>query len=155
MYKQSRQNSLSSLGTCYSGTNNTYTSAPPLMSDKRMFTYYDPNNTLNERVMTENNIQTNYEYRQYLTKHGDTIVRQNQEDACNECGGCPYSETNKQMNSEGKYLFKGSSDLTIPYGYEASDMKSYYLDKQSLDSRMHTSVLTQGQLMQLRTTRAQ
>lgn len=140
-------------GTCYKNNGNTlnniYTELPAIMNDQRIFTSYDPNYEANEEYMKNNNIHSNYEYRQYLTKHADEIMEENRRNACNDCGICVFSQTGfTQRNKEGKYLYKGHSDTTRRYGYEDSDMKSKYVSEMALESRMSAPILNQQQLLQ-------
>lgn len=138
---------MSNWGTCYSGSNNLHFDAPPLMSDRRAFTSYDPNNETNERIVKENNIKSNYEYRQFLIQNGEKIIKGNQTGACNMCGFCQYGTSYQSRNKEGKYMYKGSSDTHMPYGYELTDLKADYLERQALQSRMDASVVSQQELL--------
>lgn len=140
-------------GTCYKSNGNTlnniYSELPPLMSDQRLFTSYDPNYETNETFMEKNNITSNYEYRQYLTQNADSIMEENRQNVCNDSGICVFSQTGfKQRNKEGKYLYSGHSDTTRPYGYEDSNMKSKYVSEKALESRMSAPILNQQQLLQ-------
>ena len=82
-----------SWGTCYSGSNNIYHDFPPLMNDERIFTSYDPNNEINERIMEQQNIKSNYDYRMFLTRNGNNIIKKNQYNSCNQCGFCQFGDT--------------------------------------------------------------
>lgn len=134
-------------GTCYSGSNNVYTDFPPIMSDRRSFTTYDPNNEINEKIMQEQKIKSNYDYRMFLTKHGDAIIRKNQYNACNQCGFCQYGDTLPFSSTAEKYLFKGKSDMYQPPGYENSDLKINYLSRDAIQSRTVAPMLSQDELI--------
>ena len=140
---------MSNWGTCYSGSNNLHFDSPPLMSDQRAFTSYDPNNELNEVIIKEHQIKSNYDYRQFLIANGEKIIKNNQLSTCNMCGFCQYGPAFQSRNKEGKYLYKGSSDTYTPYGYEMSDLKAEYLERQSLQSRLDTPVLSQQELLHI------
>lgn len=127
--------------------NNIYSNYPPLMSDSRYFTQHVGNQIMNDRMKLNQNIQSNFDYRMYLTHHGDEIIKHNQTRACNECGTCQYKPNTSSQNNTNKYMFKGITDAMTPYGYENSDLKKEYIDRQSLQSRTYTPLLTQSQLL--------
>ena len=134
--------------SCHSGSNNIYFDSPPIMSDQRAFTSYDPMNLLNEDLKKKHDIKSNYEYRQYLIRNGDNIIKQNQLNACNACGTCEFGAPFVQNTDGGKYLYKGTTDTTKPFGHETSDLKSTYLSRQELEAR-HSSggLMTQDELL--------
>lgn len=124
-----------------SNYNNAYDSFPPLMSDSRLFTHYEP---INNSIIEKNNIKSNYEYRQFLMKHGDSIRVDNKKNACDQTGYCQFQT---QTDFHNKYLYKGLSDTTQPYGYETSDLKANYISSQSLNSRLYAPIMTQDKLL--------
>ena len=134
---------------CFSASHNMYYDYPALMSDARSFTPYESNEVMNKKIKNKYDIKTNYDYRMFLTRNGNDIISKNQYNACDQCGFCQYGKLN-EINTNtinNKYLYKGTADNTIPYGYESSDLKSLYVDKQSLQSRMYTPLLSQDQLV--------
>lgn len=46
-----------------------------------------------------------------------------------------------------KYLFQGSADATMPYGYQNSDLKNLYISRQALQSKLVAPIMTQEQLL--------
>ena len=130
------------------GLNNKYSEIAPFMSDARLFTEYDPNYETNDRFMVQHNIESNYQYRQYLIQNGMEILNMNRQNACNNTGRCVFHENAfKQRNPEGKYLYKGHSDETKPYGYENSDMKEKYISSSGLQSRLAAPIMNQQDLL--------
>jgi hypothetical protein len=68
-------------------TNNKYPEFPPLMSDGRSVTAsYQPESALNESIIKSNNIKSNWEYRQFLTKNANELREYNFREACNDAG---------------------------------------------------------------------
>jgi len=134
---------------CFSASNNMYPDYPPFMSDARSFTPYESNEIINKKIKSKYNIQSNYDYRMFLTRNGNDIISQNQINACDQCGFCQYAKLNEINSNQihNKYLYKGITDNTQPYGYESSDLKKQYIDKQSLQSRLYTPLLNQDQLL--------
>ena len=62
-----------SWATCYSGSNNIHFNNPPLMSDGRHLTNWDPGCTANNTLRSRVGIKSNYDYRQYLMKNADKV----------------------------------------------------------------------------------
>ena len=130
------------------GFNNKYSELAPFMSDSRLFTSYDPNYETNDNFMEKNNIQTNYDYRQFLIHNANEIIDNNNKEHCMNVGTCRFSmEPYSERNPEGKYLYKGHSDQHKPYGYETSDMKEKYVSRDALQSRLAAPILNQQDLL--------
>lgn len=136
---------MSYTGTCNS--NNVYVEFPALMSDSRIFTLYDPSKIQNENVMNKMQIESNYEYRQFLIHNGDFIRKQFVNDICHQCNYSQFDNNHNNIHNN-KYLFKGNSDTMRPYGYNDSDLKSQYLSRQSLNSRLSAPLMSQYQLLE-------
>ena len=48
-----------------------------VMSDGRAFTDYSPACALNEQLQTKFNVKNSHEYRNYLQKNGEAIMKEN------------------------------------------------------------------------------
>lgn len=139
-----------SWGTCYSGSNNIHFDYPPLMSDGRNFANWNSACSINDEIISQKKIQTNYQYRQYLIKNADGVIRANQIAACNDCCTCQYGNNNSNNNPTsqgGKYLYQSCADSTQPFGYENSDLKNMYISRQALQSRLSAPLISQQGLM--------
>ena len=123
-----------SWATCYSGNNNIHFNYPPIMSDGRNYSQWQATAQINNEIKKEANITSNYEYRNYLTKNADSIIKYNQLQSCNECGSCYYTNSQPIKNTN-PYLFKSCGDQSTPYGYENSDLKNIYLSRHELQTR--------------------
>lgn len=134
-----------SWGTCYSASNNIHTDFPALMSDGRIYTSYQSDCKTNNNLIKKENIRTNFDYRQYLTRNANKIMNQNKQSSCNMCGVCQYGYPLHVQND--KYLFKSIQDNNQPYGYENSDLKNEYLSRQQLQSRLVAPILSQYQTL--------
>ena len=153
-----------SWGTCYSGSNNIHFDFPPIMDDGRNYASWQPGAVINERIRQKEGIKTNWQYRKYLTENADSIIKQNQLAACNECCSCPARYTNQpshsptavdrtqermhKLSDAPPFLYKSCMERSQPYGYENSDLKNTYLSEYQLQSRMVTPIITQAQLVQ-------
>lgn len=120
-------------GTCYAGSNNIYNSAPPLMSDGRNFANWQPGTEIDNILKKQANITNNSEYRQYLIQNADKIVELNQLEACNNCGCCPYYNSDKDTPNK-PFLFDNCLSKDKPFGYETSDLKKLYLSREQLQT---------------------
>lgn len=134
--------------TCYSGSNNIHFDFPPIMNDGRNYANWQPGAAINEAIRKEQDIKTNWQYRKYLMENADTIIKNNQLSACNECGACPMLYNKEQSTTNTPFLYKTTLDTRQPFGYENSDLKQEYLTTYQLQSRMVTPVMTQAQLLQ-------
>jgi len=136
-----------SWGTCYGASNNIHFDFPPLMSDGRNFATWIPACKINEDIQKKSNITTNYEYRQYLTKNADKIIKQNQLSACNECCACWEQYKKVPYTPTSQYLYQSCTNGGQPYGYENSDLKNLYLSRFALESQKKGPILTQQQYL--------
>ena len=137
-----------SWATCYSGSNNIHFNTPPLMSDGRFYTNFDPSCKANNELRDSLGIKNNYQYRQWLINNGKSVAKQNRKLACNECSQCIKEAA--QAPPPQKYLFKNCADQSRPYGYEDSDLKNMYFTRQALQSRLKAPIMTQEQLLLMR-----
>lgn len=126
-------------------TNNLYEGFPPLMSDGRSITAsYQPTSVVNASFRQQNHIQSNWEYRQFLQKNGQVLLKQNFLEASNDCG---YFQRNVNVNMprppNRPYVHKDLAENPedIPF-YKKSDLKELYLTREQLDSMKTAPVLT-------------
>lgn len=141
-------------------TNNLYTEFPPLMIDGRTITSsYNPNAVLTEAVIREENIQSNWEYRNFMTRNADKIRRFNYLDSLNDMGytktpasvlyGVPaHSAVPKEVVDENSpYLYKSIMDKTRAARdvFPEGDLKNLYLSREELNARKVAPVVTQEQ----------
>ena len=93
-----------SWGTCYSGSNNIHFNYPALMSDGKQFTNWNTACTTNNALINQNNIQTNYQYRQYLINHGNQVLVQDN-------AGFGAGFENSDYEKAGAKIVKEASDI--------------------------------------------
>ena len=67
--------------------------------------------------------------------------------ACGQCGACMDSFTPRPESD--KYLYKGCSDNTRPFGYETSDLKNLYLSREQLQNRLAAPIMTQNDFIKM------
>ena len=133
-------------------TNNKYPGFPPLMSDGRAITAsWQPEAVINENLIKTNNIESNWEYRRYLTKHAKEIMETNFRESCNDVGY--YKRANQltaveqSQHSTVPYLYTSVMDENKPKGHTSSDLKDIYLSREQLNARKISPVITQAELL--------
>lgn len=119
-------------------SNNQHKDFPPLMNDGRsVLCSWQPGAVVNENILKENNIQSNWEYRRYLTHNSLNIQKNLLRDAMNDVGYSIRNEKpdlNKQFSSPKVYgsIYEPISHLQA----SPSDLQSIYLTREQLYSRM-------------------
>lgn len=126
-----------SWSTCYSGSNNIDFNYPPIMSDGRNYSSWQPDAVINERIQEKEGIQSNWSYRQYLQNNAAKIMNFNTREACYTSGLDPNYRTDKTPSDNVPFTFKGTFDTSRPgFGYCNSDLKNPYLSSQQLNARL-------------------
>lgn len=119
--------------TNYRTSNNLSVPFPGILSDGRLFTDYNTDSKMNENLKRTNNIKNNSDYRRFLVQNTNTIMNYNFNNMIME-NRTPNPTGNTPVYGS-PYLFKGTDDMTIPYGYETSYPKMIYLSRQQLDDK--------------------
>jgi hypothetical protein len=126
-----------SWGVCYSGSNNIHFNSPAIMADGRNYASWQPEAVINERIQQTENIKSNWQYREYLTKNAMQIMNINNQEACYELGLPCHEQTEKSPSSNVPYKFQSIFDSKSPgYGYCNSDLKNPYLSREQLNARL-------------------
>jgi hypothetical protein len=127
----------SSWSNCHNGLNNAFSNYPALMSDSRLWSQWQPDAVVNERIQKNNNIQSNWNYREYLQTNGIQIMNYNNLEACYELGLDPYTTTNNAPSPNVPYVYKNTFDTSGPgFGSQPSDLKKLYLSREQLNARL-------------------
>ena len=115
--------------------NAVYEGFPPLMNDGRSIIASFQSTSIVDKYLQERGNFTHWEYRQYLQKNGQEIMRDNFREASNDCGFYrrlvePSLGLGNQMDS----LYANRLDKTLPIGTEEnpSDLKQIYLSREQL-----------------------
>jgi len=123
--------------TCYSGSNNIDFNFPPIISDGRNYTTWQADAVVNNRIQRQENIQSNWAYRQFLQKNGLQVMNYNTQEACYTSGLDPHYDTDATPSSNVPHRFKGIFDTSKPgFGYCNSDLKNPYVSREQLNSRL-------------------
>ena len=126
-----------SWSTCYSGSNNIHFNSPPIMNDSRIWSSWQADAAVNNRIQQKEGITNNWNYRQYLQQNGLQIMNYNTKEACYELGLDPHVQTGKTPSDNVPYTFRSTFDTSRPgFGYCNSDLKNPYLSREQLNSRL-------------------
>ena len=132
-----------SFATCYSGSNNIHFNFPPIMADGRNYASWQPEAVINNRIQQQENIHSNWQYRQFLQKNGLHIMKYNSKEACYDLGIDPHTTTNTTPSSNVPFTYRSSFDTAKPgFGYCNSDLKNPYLTREQLNARMIAPTIT-------------
>jgi hypothetical protein len=116
--------------------NNQYKKFPPLTADGRnIHASWQPGSEVNNAIIRENNIQSNWQYRKYMTANANQLREKLFQDALNDVGYKSRNETSSEAPSFMEY--KGLSDL-----------KDNYLTREELQAKMVVPSLTKEQLLE-------
>ena len=126
----------------YSASNNIHHNFPPIMSDGRIYSSYQPQAQVNDNLRERENIQSNWEYRRYLTDNADSVAKFNSLEAANSLG-LPTTPLNSSGGTNNTpFLFQSTNDLNRPvFGYNNSNLKSPYLSREQLQSKLISPVV--------------
>lgn len=122
---------------CYSASNSIDFNFPAKMADGRVWSQWQPDALVNERIQMKEGIQTNWGYRQFLQNNGLQIMNYNNEEACYTLGLDPHINSGKTPSDNVPFTFKGTFDTSRPgFGYNNSDLKNPYLSREQLNARL-------------------
>lgn len=65
--------------SCYRSSDNKHFTSAPRMSDGRNFTDYRPNHEINRHIIMENKLGNSHEFRMFLNRNGENIIKKNRE----------------------------------------------------------------------------
>jgi hypothetical protein len=135
-------------------TNNKYPEFPPLMNDGRsIVSSHQPEAIINNELLHRNGIQTNWQYRKYLTENSKEIMEWNFREASNDAGyfkrhtDAPINTMDSLQSATTPYSFNSIMDNNKPIGHASSDLKMLYLSREQLNARKISPVITQEDLV--------
>lgn len=127
------------LNACFSGCNNAYINCPPMMADGRIWASWQPEAVINNRIQIEQNINNNWNYREFLQKNGLKIMNFNTIENCYLMGMDYKKDTRKNIeySKNTPFLYTNVFDTRKPaVGYCNSDLKNPYLSREQLNARV-------------------
>ena len=122
---------------CYLASNNIDFNSPAKMSDGRLWSQWQPDAVVNERIQLKEGIKSNWGYRQYLQRNGLQVINYNSTEACYTLGLDPHVKIDRTPSDNIPYKFKNVFDTSKPgFGYCNSDLKNPYLSTEQLNARL-------------------
>lgn len=123
-------------------SNNKYDGFPPLMSDGRTITAsYQPEAILNDHLIKEIGVETNWQYRQYLMRNSEDINKYNRLQMATDSGYFKRYGDSHEVHSSPIIVRENSVKKK-----SESDLKQVYLSREQLQARMVAPELTQSEL---------
>ena len=95
---------------------------------------WQPQALLNNNMLQDSNITSNWKYRQYIQKNGSQIMKYNSMESINASGNNPYYGADaNQSTSNIPHLYTSLQSETKGYN---SDLKKDFLKSQRIKARM-------------------
>ena len=146
-FNDSNTNNKGEWTNCYSASNNYNFNSPAIMHDGRLWSQWQPDAAVNERIQKQEGINNNWTYRQYLQNNGLKIMNYNNQESCYTLGLDPHTPNSNTPSNNVPHTFKGTFDTQKPgFGYCNSDLKSPYLSREQLNSRLVAPSINLNQL---------
>lgn len=129
-------------------SNNKYDGFPPLMMDGRTITSsWQPEAVLNSELLKAINVETNWQYRQYMIKNANDIMKYNCIQSATDAGYLKRYADLENNSYSSPYISQSFVDDNKPTGYQSSDLKELYLTREQLQARMIAPEITQEELI--------
>jgi len=126
-------------------SNNIYDGFPPLMEDGRTITAsHQPEAVLNNYILKDTGINSNWEYRRYLTNNSTQIVSQNRLSSMNDIG---YVKRYEDITAN--FTTPKIQHSYVESEPQKSDLKNIYLSREQLNSKLVAPEMTQYELLKL------
>lgn len=117
--------------------NNYYTIEPTQELQGTAYNLWQPDSSINRKIQVDTGISSNWNYRQYMQKNANEIMKFNTMQAINTSGNNPYTVLNTNPVGNTPYLYNSIHDTSKPpYGFRNSDLKQDYMSKQQMRARM-------------------
>lgn len=118
--------------------NNKYENFPPIMTDGRsVLASWQPGAVVNEKLVQDNGIKSNWQYRRYLMNNSKTICENLLQDSLNDVG---YSVRHEKPDLNRVFETpKVYGSIQEPLSHrqaQPSDLQSIYLSREQLQARM-------------------
>jgi len=120
----------------FSGSNNIHYTMPPMMNDGRNYSNLQPDSIINDKIKQQQGITSNWDYRRYLQKNAQDIMKYNYTDFVNDSGNNPNTYVNTQPSPNSPFVFQSIHDTRKPSPQNNTDLKQWYLTREQLNARM-------------------
>jgi hypothetical protein len=117
--------------------NNYYTIVPNKEFQTTSYSLWQPDSITNQKILLDTGIKSNWQYRQYMQKNANQIMKYNTMESIYTSGNNPYTNMDNQTLNTSPQLFTSLHDTSIPmYGINNSDLKQDYITNEKMKSRM-------------------
>jgi hypothetical protein len=130
-------------------TNNQYSNFPPLMHDGRsVMASWQPETVINDDLLKSEGIQSNWQYRQFMTSNSQNIREKMFHDALNDVGIMPNQYANREgMSFTSPKLYSSPHEPISHLQAMPSDLKETYFTREQLQNKLIVPSLTQEQMV--------
>ena len=94
------------------------------------------NDLTNNKILVDTGIKTNWQYRQYIQKNANNIMKYNTMQSINDSGNNPYTVLNTKPVQNTPYLYNSIHTTQNSIPYRNSDLKQNYMTKEQMRARM-------------------
>ena len=123
--------------------NNYYTIEPTQELQGTAYNLWQPDGSTNRKILVDTGISSNWQYRQYMQKNANEIMKFNTMQSINTSGNNPYTILNTNTVENTPYLYNSVHDTSNPlYGFRNTDLKQDYRSKEMLNARMVSPVIS-------------
>ena len=92
---------------------------------------------INNKILSQSNITSNWKYRQYIQNNANQIMKYNTMEYIYNSGNNPYPITDNHVTNNIPYNFHSIHNTNGPsFGTNNSDLKQNYIAKEQLNARM-------------------
>jgi hypothetical protein len=117
--------------------NNYYTIEPNQEFQTTAYSLWQPDAKMNQKILADTGIKSNWQYRQYMQKNANQIMKYNTMESIYTSGNNPYTNMNNEAVNNTPYIYTSVHDTSSPlYGFRNSDLKQDYVTKEKMKSRM-------------------
>ena len=118
--------------------NNQHNNVPPKMNDGRtILASWQPNAVVNEKLLQDNGIKSNWQYRRYLMNNSKTICENLLQDSLNDVGySVRHEKPDLNRVFETPKVYESIQEPLSHRQAQPSDLQSIYLSREQLQARM-------------------
>jgi len=117
--------------------NTYYTIEPNKEFQSTSYSLWQPDSKTNQKILVDTGIKSNWQYRQYMQKNANQIMKYNTMESIYTSGNNPYINMNNETVNNTPYIYTSVHDTSSPlYGFRNSDLKQDYVTKEKMTSRM-------------------
>ena len=136
----------------YSAEHNLHKGFPAIMTDGRIYASYQPDAVVNQYIINKAGITSNFQYRKYLQRNANTIMKENTTEASNETGMVPYrvgaynnmsNDSATMYSPNTPFMYHSVKDSRNPNYIAVNDsvLKARYLTREQQQARMMAPVV--------------